>query len=536
LKLLTTGSRTATPRQRTLRGALDWGYDLLCEPEKRLFCRTSVFAGGWTLEAAEAVGTGSGIQEGDVLDLISRLVDKSLVVAEASPGAGGALRYRMLEPVRQYGRERLEESGETETARRRHALWYLALAEEAEPKLIGAEQARWLEQLETEHDNLRAALRWFLERGEAESGLRLAGALGEFWRVRGHLREGLRALEAALENGKDAPPTLARAKALAHAGYIAWNRVDFERATVFSEEALALSRKLGDKQGAAAALYHLGMVAIYGRMRAEEAWMLFEESLALRRELGDGTGAGRTLQRMGLISVVQHDFERASALYEESLALARETKDKLGIAMALWLGALAYLGRGDNREVEMLCGEGLDLARQLRHTHMIALLTHVLAASAGQQGLPLRSARLWGAAESLLNALNLDLGPAERHHYSPYITAARATLDESSWEAACAEGRAMTQEQAVEYALSEKEPASPTTPTHEQPPVKLTRREQQVAALVARGLTNRQIAEQLAISERTADNHVANVLKKLGLRSRDEVPARLEEQRTYGAH
>ena len=167
LKLLTGGSRTATPRQRTLRGALDWGYELLEEPEKRLFCRVSVFAGGWTLEAAEAVGAGEGIGEDDVLDLVSRLVEKSLVVASATPG--GDLRYRMLEPVRQYGRERLEATAkmaacpeEMEAARRRHATWYLALAEEAEPKLVGAEQAGWLERLETEHDNLRAALEWFL--------------------------------------------------------------------------------------------------------------------------------------------------------------------------------------------------------------------------------------------------------------------------------------------------------------------------------------------------------------------------------------
>jgi predicted ATPase/DNA-binding SARP family transcriptional activator/DNA-binding CsgD family transcriptional regulator len=540
LKLLTGGSRTATPRQRTLRGALDWGYELLEEPEKRLFRRVSVFAGGWTLEAAEAVGAGEGIEEDDILDLISRLVEKSLVVAGATPG--GDLRYRMLEPVRQYGRERLEAAAETaagpdqmEAARRRHAAWYLALAEEAEPKLVGAEQAGWLDRLETEHDNLRAALEWFLatDPGEVEKGLRLAGALGEFWRVRGHLSEGLRWLETALVNGEEAPH--ARVKALVHAGWIAWVRADFGRSTAFSEEALALSRKLGDRAGAATALFNLGMVAIYDQMRAEEARALFEESLALRRELGDAAGASRALQRLGLISVVQQDSGRAAALYEESLMLARKAGDRVVGAMSLWLGTLAHLGLGDHQLARELAEEGFDLARQTGHAHITALILHVLAASAGSQGRPVRSARLWGAAETLRETVGVTLGPAERYHYGPYIDAARDQVDEAIWEAALDEGRAMTTERAVEYALSEKEPAAPT----ESPPnalhVELTRREKEVAALVARGLSSRQVASALTISERTVDNHVANILKKLDLHSRHEIRARLEEQQPRGA-
>ncbi len=530
LRLLTGGSRTATLRQRTLRGALDWGYELLEEPEKRLFCRASVFAGGWTLEAAEVVGAGEGIEEGDVLDLVSRLVEKSLVVAGATPG--GALRYRMLEPVRQYGRVRLRESGEMEAARRRHAAWYLALAEEAEPKLVGAEQAGWMEYLETEHDNLRAALERFLEEGEAEKGLRLAGALGEFWRVRGHLGEGLRWLEAALANGEEAPH--ARVKALVHAGWIAWVRADFGRSMTFSEEALELSRKLGDKAGAATALFNLGMVAIYDQMRAEEARALFEESLALRRELGDEAGASRALQRLGLISVVQQDFGRAAALYEESLMLARKAGDKVVVAISLWVGTLAHLGLGDHRLARELAEEGFDLARQTGHAHITALILHVLAALAGSQGRPARSARLWGAAETLRETIGVALGPAERYHYGPYIAAAREGLDEVTWEAALAEGRAMATERAVEYALSEKEPAALAGPPSNAPSVKLTRREKEIAALVARRLSNRQIALALTISERTVDKHVANILKKLGLHSRQEIGDRLKEQRPLG--
>ena len=211
LRLLTTGSRTASPRHRTLRGTLDWSYALLSEPERSLFCRLSVFAGGWTLEAAEVVGAEVDNEQVDVLDVLSRLVDKSLVVAETT--GGGGVRYRMLEPIRQYAREKLEEGGEAEEVRRQHASFFLSLTEEPELRLRGAEDVEWLERLEAEHDNLRAALSWVLERGEAELGLRLAGALWPFWEAHGHYSEGRRWLEEALEKGGQASAA-ARAKVL----------------------------------------------------------------------------------------------------------------------------------------------------------------------------------------------------------------------------------------------------------------------------------------------------------------------------------
>jgi non-specific serine/threonine protein kinase len=234
--------------------------------------------------------------------------------------------------------------------------------------------------------------------------------------------------------------------------------VDFERSRAFSEEGLALSRELGYKEGAAVALNNLGMIAIYEQIKPEESWALYEESLALWREVGNMVGAGRTLQKMGLISVAgYHDFEQAAALCEESLALARETGDKLGLALALWLGMLASLGRGDHQQVKALCEEGLGLARQVGHIHLVGFMLHVLAASAGSQGQPVRSARLWGASESLLDSLGLVLGPAEHHFYDPYIAAARVQLDQEAWEAAWAEGRAMSLGAAVAYALESQE-------------------------------------------------------------------------------
>ncbi len=527
LKLLTGGSRTATPRQRTLRGTLDWSYDLLSEAEKKLFGRLSVFAGGWTLEAAEAVGAGHGIGRDDVLDLLNDLVDKSLVQAEAG---GDALRYRMLEPVRQYALERLEERGEAGEVRDRHTAFFLALAEKVEPELRRARQAAWLERLEREHDNLRAALQWALESGESESGLRLSGALGDFWHVRGYLNEGRRWLEEALAKG-DASPATVRAKALAHAGYLAWEQIDYEKAAALSEESLALSHELGDRAGRAAALYVLGAVAMFQR-RFEEAATLFEEGLALWRELEDTSGVARTLQGLGLVAVAQHDYQRATAIYEESLVLAREAGDMVGTILALGQGALAALGRGEHGLARDLCAEGLELARQLEHPHAIMFILHVSAVSAAPQGEPVRSARLWGAAGALGQTIGItDLAPVEQHHYGPYIAAASSELGEAVWEAALAEGRAMTQEEAIEYALSEGEPAlaaasAPERPPAGKPPGRLTRREREVAALIARGLTtNRQLSAELFISERTVETHVRNILRKLGLGSRAQLAA-----------
>ena len=217
LGLLTRGGRTAVPRQRTLKGTLDWSYDLLSEPERGLFRRLSTFAGGWTLEASEAVGSGEGVEEGEVLDLLSGLVEKSMVVTKGSDEGG--VRYRLLEPVRQYALERLEESGEAEAAKRAHAEYFLALSEEAEPELLGPREAEWYDRLEEEHDNIRAALSRALEGADPELGLRLAGAIWWFWHRHGHLRDGLRWLEGALakEGGASA---IARAKALG--GSVGW--------------------------------------------------------------------------------------------------------------------------------------------------------------------------------------------------------------------------------------------------------------------------------------------------------------------------
>jgi predicted ATPase/DNA-binding CsgD family transcriptional regulator len=531
LAVLTGGDRTVPSRRRTLYGALNWSYALPSKPEQRLFERLSVFVGGWTLEAAEAVGSGDGIDRDDVLDLLSRLVDTSLVMAEAD--AEGALRYRMLKPVRQYGRERAEASEQAEPARRRHAAWSLEFAEKAESELRGAQQEVWLERLEREHDNLRAVLSWALEGEEAELGLRLTGALGEFWHLRGHLSEGRRWLEAALAKG-DAVAAATRAKVLAQAGCIAWEQGDYERSIAFSEESLALSRKLEDIVNATTALSNLAWAALY-QNELRRASKLAEEAMTLQRASGDRRGVACSLLILGMVAAVQRDYERASALHEESLALAREVEDNFAIVLSLALGAFASLNQGNYERAGNLCVEGLELSQRLEMGQLIATHLHISAALAGSQGRAINSARLWGAADALREVIGTVFSPVERYVYEPYIAAVQTEIRGAAWEAAWAEGRAMTLKEAIEYALLKEEAAPISASTPEKTLVgetldELAPREREVALLIARGLTNRSIARELVISKHTVATYVGRIHKKLGLHSRTQIAALAMEQ------
>ncbi len=511
------GGRNRAPiaHQRTLRATMDWSHELLGPQEKALFRGLSVFAGGFTLEAAEAVCAGEGLPQDEVLDLLTSLVDKSLVFVTEQEGDA---RYRLLETVRQYGQEKLEESGEAERVRSRHAAWFVALAEDAEPHLKGHRQAAWLQRLEIEHDNLRVALSWALERGGAEPGLRLAGALGEFWYLRGHLDEGRRWLEAALAKGE--APESARIKPLGRAAWIAWEQGDYERSVALSEECVALSRKLGDETGVAFALYALGMAEL-NRNELGRAWALLEEALTLERASGDTADIARVLAVLGLVAVVRHDYERAVALHEEGLMLARRAEDDLAIGLSLRMGALAYSGRGDHQRANDLCEEGLGRALEQGVLHQTGHHLHVSAVLAGSQGQAVRSARLWGAAEALREAIGTGLVPVERSYYGPYIAAARAQLAEEEWAKAWAEGRRMTPEQAVEYALEKPEP-SEEAESQDGYPADLSAREVEVLRLVAKGMTNAEVAKELFISPRTVNAHMGSVYHKIGSSTRAE--------------
>jgi tetratricopeptide (TPR) repeat protein len=329
-----------------------------------------VFAGGWTMAAAEAVCAGDGIEEWEILDLLDGLVGKSLVQAEEADGSEA--RHRMLETVRQYAWERLEESGASAAVRGRHLDWCVALALEAEPALAGPEQQAWARRLEAEHDNLRAALTWSIqEEHRPAAGLQLASALWRFWGMHGHLGEGRRWLEQALARAGDAP-ALSRARALLGAGNLAHRHGDLEQAGMLYRQNLALRRELGDRHGIAGALNGLGLVA-WSLGDYVQAAPLFEECLALCRELGDSQGVAIALANLGCVVRSQGECRRAQLLYEEALALQRTLGDIGSIALAMSnLGVVAER-RGDYERAAILHRESLALFRELGDTTGIAM-------------------------------------------------------------------------------------------------------------------------------------------------------------------
>ena len=381
--LLTGGSRTALPRHQTLQAATDWSYNLLSDEERALLRRLSVFAGGFTIEAAEAVCAGAGLVADEVLEVLAHLVDKSLVVVEVP--AGRVAWYRLLETVRQYGREKLREAGEVEAVGRQHAHFFLTRAEAAAPELRGVQQVAWLDRLEQEHDNLRAALAWSTtSAGSAEVGLRLAGTLWWFWWVRGYWSEGRAWLERALAGGGGAPPSV-RAMALLGASWLAREQGDVVRAVALAEESLTLYRELGDTRGTADALRGLGWVA-RRQSDLEQAAARLEESLGLCRELGDKRGIADALCGLAWVAEDQGDYGRQAALVEECLALYRELGDMRGIPEALLGLGWVTFAHGDYERAGRHFEESLALFRELGSKRDIAAVLNHLGELARAQG------------------------------------------------------------------------------------------------------------------------------------------------------
>jgi predicted ATPase/class 3 adenylate cyclase len=359
-RLLTGGSRAALERHQTLRAAVDWSYALLTAPEQALFARLSAFGGGWTLEAAEAVCAGGGVEAAGVLDLLTALVDKSLVVADEQEGEA---RYRLLETIRQYALERLRAAEGEAAVRRRHMAYFLALAERAAPELGGPRPAAWLDRLTAEHDNLRAALDWSFEAPDTlpDAALRLAGALSWFWWLRGHRREGRDRLEAALARAGPAAPA-ARAEALRGAGRLTTEGGDPARARALLDESVALSRALGDRRGLMESL----ILAAYPRRRVGEypyVRRLFAEALTLARGLGDPWLLGCTLATLAWTAAAHHDDATARAAGERSLPLLRQAGDQQRLAWAYRALGDVALRQGDLDGAAAAYAEDLARAR-----------------------------------------------------------------------------------------------------------------------------------------------------------------------------
>lgn len=387
LNVLTGAARDMPARQQTLRNTIEWSYHLLNVREQRVFRWLSVFVGGCTLQAAEAVCAGAGDEAGQVLDDIASLIDKSLLKRLEQPGSEEQedQRLLMLETIREYGQETLIASGEGHEAWQAHADYFLHLAEEAEPALKGPLLVDWLEKLEREHGNLRAALRHALESGSAEVALRLGIALERFWVVRGQRNEGLAFLQNALAGSAGVADEI-RAKALLAAARLAFNQSNYDQGETLAQESLALFRRLGDRRGIALSLNRLG-VAAWRRGDFRSARVLLEEDLALFREMGDRDRVAWSLFMHGLLENKQGEYDSAGSRFEESLELFRELGNKRGVAASLTqLAGTLFVSQGNQEMVYPLLKQGLSLDREVGDKEGMAVVSLLLGWVALKQG------------------------------------------------------------------------------------------------------------------------------------------------------
>ncbi|MCL4395010.1 MAG: hypothetical protein M1482_09455, partial [Chloroflexi bacterium] len=497
---LTTGSRLALPRQQTLRALIDWSHDLLSGEEKMLFRRLAVFNGGLTLEAIEVVCSGDGIRKEQVLDVLARLIDQSLLFSEERDHATV---YRLLDTIHQYAGAKLSESGELGTLHDRHLRYFIAQAEAAEPNLAGPAQGLWLDRLESQRHNLRAALDWTLslqpredgvERDRA-AGLSLAGALYWYWVIRGPLSEGRRWLETALALNPAERRDAARAKALAGLGEIAWDQTDIPNArasygesleiwrelkndwwTAFGllcmayvllyedhiseskqtfDQAVALARANGNKSLLGRALRGLGNALMRSDMAA--AARVLEESAALFRQVGDKLRLAYVLDALGGVALFDQEYRRAVTLCEESVDLLKQIADRVNLAGPVHSLGQAVLGCGDDRRAQDLFVEGLVLAQQANDRLLVALNVMGMGAVALVRGRAKRAARLLSAGEALLSDLPTSVWRRYHVNFERQVDAVRGQLDAVTFEAAWREGRSTTLELAVHFAMSDED-------------------------------------------------------------------------------
>ena len=520
LPLLTEGPRDAPQRLRTMRDAVGWSYDLLDREGQELFRRLAVFIGGFTLEAAEAVG-GRPPSAPSVLDGVAALVDANLLRL-GEPG-NAEPRYLMLETVREFGLDQLSSNDEEET-RNRHAAWCLALAERVEPELLGPEQRWWSEQLETEHANLRAALTWLTESGTAGPALRLASALWVFWFLRGHLREGYAWLTQALEIDNDASPD-DRVRALWAAGMLAWAQGDFRRAEALGAQARELAGEHGLVFGMATALYLL-FLATEMQGRYGEAIALGQESVVRMRESGARAWLAYVLADVGTRLVKNGDQERGEAWIEEGLALHREFGNKQGLGNKLCDLGLVSHEAGDTQAAARHYAESLRWLWEGGDVWYLASALEGLAAVALDAGRAGEAAQLLGAAGGLRERSGGAVWPDERARLAHSVTAARASLGDEIYSREAAVGRALSLPevvaQATAMAAALPTASSPALASLPDDAFGLSPRERDVLRMLALGKSNPEIAEGLFIGRGTVRTHVSSILAKLGASTRTE--------------
>jgi predicted ATPase/class 3 adenylate cyclase/Tfp pilus assembly protein PilF len=441
-RLLTGGERTASPRQQTLRALIDWSYDLLSEDERRLLRRLGVFPGSWTLDAAEAVDRVEGLDQADTLDLLSALVEKSLVAPEAD-----GMRYRLLESIREYALERLHAAGEDQTARSRHLAFYLALAERAE--LGGPAQAEWLQRLDLERENLLSALAWcdHAEDG-AESGLRLVHEIKLYWTNRGLVNLGHRLTVEALGRLGASERGLVRCRGLFDAGQFCALMGRYGDAQVHLAESLAIARELGDKTRVAAVLQPLAMASL-GKQDFVAARAQLDEALALARELGNPRDVAAALTQFAALHRMQGDLDTAGSLYQEAHALATRLHDQESVAITLLNLAMVAVAQGSSDRAQQMLLDVMDIAAQMGSKALCQSAADVSAGLAATRAEWERAARFFGVAEAQTALTGLHRDAADEAFLAPLMARAREELGDARFSAAEAAGGALGYEDAV---------------------------------------------------------------------------------------
>lgn len=503
------GRRDAPERQQTLIDAIAWSYDFLSETERSVFRALGAFAGETQLEAIEAACAGLRV---DLLTPIAGLVDKNLLLRVGN----GETRFRMLETIREFAEERLELTGEADTVRRRHAAWFLGLAQRAERFIWSEHQTAWFERIEHAHDNIRVALNWCLSGRDEETGVLLAASMHRFWFARGYIREGRRWGQIAAS--KQQVSARGRALALRNLAFFRMHQGEAEQAVILAEQAAALARSVGEPALMAWILHGLALAAdAVGDFERSER--LYGEMLEMARQAGEEALAARALCYIGNRLRIRGDNVRARTVLEEALSLARPRHDKW--LMSVVTGALGVaLAPEDHVQALRLIEESLELAHDIGHRWLIAHRLEDLAVLMASSDRAELSATMLGASEALRDAFGFARISSGQSVANAAGVAARERLGLGAFEAAWSKGRAMTADEAVALALGRSAPPRVTRP---QRPGGLTGREVQIVLDVARGLTNRQIAEKLGISERTVDAHVQNIRNKLGMERRAQI-------------
>jgi predicted ATPase/DNA-binding CsgD family transcriptional regulator len=536
LDLLTGGPRDAPTRLRTMRDAIAWSYDLISPDHQTLFRRLSVFSGSFSLDAADAVG-GQGDRGAEeffrpvplspsALDDLTALVEASLLRSEEGPE--GEPRFGMFETLREFALDRLEMSGEADTIRRRHARYMLQLAETAEARLTGPDQATWTTQLETEIDNLRAALTWF-EHADPASGVRLAGALWLFWAVRGHLEEGSSWFSRLLPAAGHSAAERSRAQAYFGWGTLSWSRGVFADAVNHGEQALALATSAGDDLVAARARFLLGRVAT-AQKQTERAQTLLEASVEGYRRVGRPAGEGASLRELARLATATGDPIAPRRYAEAAIATNRACGYTWGLANALVDLARSVAAEGDHARATALYRESLERFWSLRDRWYLALPLAGLTRLAADTGHPDTAARLLGITESLRDLTAPPTWSLLRPDLDRAGAIARKALGESGFLAARTAGASLPLDPAIAEAIAFSPSAPAPLPTQDRTAARdatrLTAREMEVLRLLAEGRSNAEIADALFISPRTASTHLVNIFAKLEVDSRASAVAR----------